>query len=296
MRKVLVLALDSLEYDLVEKYDFKNLKQVEYGKTILPVEHGEPIRTPAMWVSFITGKPPEVHGITGRKQFKGTGWGWLRRNIGAHLGFVKGKSKILEKLGVDMVREGREHLKVNTLFDYIPKSIYYNIPGYNESDENWEIRERMALAIEQHRGLREAREQMEEIYVKRREEFLDALEGDWELMMYHFFILDAMQHMFSWEEEYVESLYGRFEELTGIVQEKLGEDPDFLLLIVSDHGQSKGKHTYYGYYSSNRPLNLEDPKLTDFYQVTLDWLSKNPYTEEEEEIIAKRLRELGYIS
>ena len=38
MKKVLVFAIDALDYYLVEKYDLPNLKQIEYGTTQLPVE------------------------------------------------------------------------------------------------------------------------------------------------------------------------------------------------------------------------------------------------------------------
>jgi hypothetical protein len=35
MKRVVILGLDALEYDLVEKFDLKNLKQTEYGKIAL---------------------------------------------------------------------------------------------------------------------------------------------------------------------------------------------------------------------------------------------------------------------
>jgi predicted AlkP superfamily pyrophosphatase or phosphodiesterase len=294
LKKVLVLAIDALDYYLVKKYDLPNLKQNEYGSTKLPVKEGEPIRSPAMWVSFITGESPEVHGITGRTVFKSQKLTWLRKNIGPYLGFIKNKSKILEKIGGGMTQENSEHLRVNTIFDFIPNSLYYNIPGYKEPDENFELRERTALSLENRKGYREIKERMEEIYTKRREEFLYLLEEKWELLVYHFYILDGMQHLFSWDENFIKNLYLRFEELAEIVKTKVSDET--LIIIVSDHGQSDGKHTHYGFYSVNKPLNLSDPKLIDFYQIIMDYLEKKPYTEEEEKILADRLRKLGYVS
>ena len=294
MKKVLVFAIDALDYYLVEKYGLPNLKQKEYGTTQLPVEEGEPIRSPAMWVSFITGECPEVHGITGRKVFKSHRLTWLRKNIGPHLGFIKNKSKIMGKMGVGMTQEDNEHLKVNTIFDFIPNSLYFNIPGYKEPDENFELRERTALSLENRKGYREIKERMEEIYAKRKEEFLNLLDEKWELLVYHFYILDGMQHLFSWDENFIKNLYLRFEELAEIVKTKVSDET--LIIIVSDHGQSDGKHTHYGFYSVNKPLNLNDPKLVDFYQIIMDYLEKKPYTEEEEKILADRLRKLGYVS
>ena len=293
MKKVLVFAIDALDYHLVEKYELAELKQKEYGTTKLPVEEGEPIRSPAMWVSFITGEPPEIHGITGRKVFKSQSFNWLRKNIGPYLGFIKNKSKFFKKVGVEMTNEDKEHLKVNTIFDYVPNSLYYNIPGYREPDVNVELRERTALSLENRKGYREIKERMEEIYALRKEEFLNAFDDEWELLIYHFYVLDGMQHLFSWDENFIKSLYVRFEELTDIVKGKVGDET--LILIVSDHGQSDGKHTHYGFYSTNKPLNLENPRLIDFYQIILDYLEKKPYTEEEERILADRLRKLGYV-
>jgi len=36
--KVMILAFDGLEYELVEKFNLKNLKQIEYGKVRIPKE------------------------------------------------------------------------------------------------------------------------------------------------------------------------------------------------------------------------------------------------------------------
>jgi len=68
IKKVLILGLDALEYDLVEKWNLKNLKQEEYGKTELPIkkEDGYLYPEPAtviIWPCFITGMPPKKMGI-----------------------------------------------------------------------------------------------------------------------------------------------------------------------------------------------------------------------------------------
>jgi len=35
--KIFVFGLDGLEYDLVEKWDLTCLKQLEYGRTVVPI-------------------------------------------------------------------------------------------------------------------------------------------------------------------------------------------------------------------------------------------------------------------
>ena len=66
--KCVILGLDGLEYNIVERLKLKNIMQEEYGKVKLPKEcfkevatmdsiHFEPW-TPLVWHSFLTGKLP----------------------------------------------------------------------------------------------------------------------------------------------------------------------------------------------------------------------------------------------
>jgi len=59
INKALILGIDAIEYDLVEKWDLKNLKQEEYGKTELPLLPGQEPVTTIIWPCFITGKNPK---------------------------------------------------------------------------------------------------------------------------------------------------------------------------------------------------------------------------------------------
>ena len=73
--RVLILGIDALEYDLVEEWDLKNLKQKEYGKITVPItkEVGEPA-TEIIWPCLITGKQPKdmgyINTILYRQPFK----------------------------------------------------------------------------------------------------------------------------------------------------------------------------------------------------------------------------------
>lgn len=53
MKRVLIQANDESKYVIIDKFELKKIQQVEYGNTILPIENGEPIRTPVIWVIFI---------------------------------------------------------------------------------------------------------------------------------------------------------------------------------------------------------------------------------------------------
>ena len=62
--KVLILGIDAIEYDLIEEWNLKNLKQKEYGKIKVPITKNldEPA-TEIVWPCFITGKEPEEMGF-----------------------------------------------------------------------------------------------------------------------------------------------------------------------------------------------------------------------------------------
>jgi len=58
MGRVVILGLDGLEYNLVERFNLKTLMQLEYGETRLD-GFEEPLQTPILWRSFIMGALPE---------------------------------------------------------------------------------------------------------------------------------------------------------------------------------------------------------------------------------------------
>lgn len=65
MHKVVMLGFDGLEYTLVERGPFTNLKQREFGRVDISccAKKGEHPATPMICTSFITGTTPERHGI-----------------------------------------------------------------------------------------------------------------------------------------------------------------------------------------------------------------------------------------
>ncbi|MEF8849112.1 MAG: hypothetical protein V5A68_08295, partial [Candidatus Thermoplasmatota archaeon] len=64
IKKVVILGIDAVEYYLVEKWNLENLKQEEYGKTILPLLPGQEPVTVVIWPCFITGKKPKEMGYS----------------------------------------------------------------------------------------------------------------------------------------------------------------------------------------------------------------------------------------
>ena len=94
-------------------------------------------------------------------------------------------------------------------------------------------------------------------------------EGSWDLLMVHFLILDTIGHLYWYKPGKLKDAY-RF--MNTAVSRLLSKVKDQLVLIVSDHGMKKGVHAEYAFYSSNVPLKLVDPKLTDFHDIILERL------------------------
>ena len=289
LSKVLILGLDSLEYDLVEEYDIKSLKQVEYEKIdLLLKKHEEPI-TPLIWGSFITGKNPEEHGI---KSFHKWNNPIINKIASSNLmNFLDRKTSvqfhnILDKLGFKAHPPTRFDIKCDTLFDIIPNSIPISVPSFNEDECNKKIRKMLVKAPKLCTKL-----EAWKAFQDRKKRLLEALNGGWSLLFAHFFVLDTIQHLYFYDSNYIRTVYEEIGDFVGEIKEKI--DDDVRVLIISDHGQKGGLHTPYGFYSCNRRLNLQKPKITDFFHIVLEQLGIPSQSEMER--VKERLRRLGYI-
>lgn len=301
--KVLVLGIDALEYDLVEEYDLKNLKQKEYGKVDLLLKAHETPFTPALWCSFITGVRPEVHGVG-----KYRAWDnpliekmwvlartWLIKY--KNLRFINFELRetiisILEKIGFgksyadkNAFLTNREDINCDTIFDDIQDYVAISIPAFNEDPVNRELR-KMVVEGPKYRLKQEAWNAFE----NRKRRLFHALDKERSLVMVHFFVLDVIQHVFFYDKDYIRSAYERVDKLVEELKGRVGQNP--FTLIVSDHGQKRGLHTRYGFYSCNENLNLHSPKITDFAAIIRQKLG---VPSRHIELVKARLRKLGYI-
>ncbi|MFQ5951538.1 MAG: alkaline phosphatase family protein, partial [Candidatus Geothermarchaeales archaeon] len=236
--------------------------------------------------SFITGRLPHEHGIY-RYQY----WSnplidffsklphrlrlstWLyrlgRRPIG-QLG------KLLEKGGYRRSYVGKELLTGPTLFERVRNSVALSVPGYNWHPSYAWLNARLEHALDG-RGTGEFIEECWSVYRRRKAELLSLLHQEWTLVVCHFHLGDLLGHLYFSNRPRLEGeVYLEFERLAGQVRKALGERA--LILIVSDHGMWNGHHTPYGFYSSNLPLGLERPKLTDFYATIVNYVERSEQT------------------
>lgn len=293
--RVLIVGLDAAEYDVVAEGNYPHLKQVEYGRVEINVR---PLFTPIVWASFITGAGKEKHGIYGlhkwRNRFVDRLRNWLLETtlppkIGKQL--VLGEA-FLRFIGLEPRFYDRSDVKVPTIFDYVDRHIAISVPSYNEDSVNALLQKKELEAL--HSGSRKLMKETEELAWKvfraKRKKTLNLLRGDWDIFMVHFYFLDPLQHLFWYDSERISRAYEEADTTVKLIQGKMPKD--CLMLIVSDHGQKKGRHTPYGFYSSNEKLELNNPKITDFADTIRSYLGLP--TREEEVKIYRHLKSLGY--
>lgn len=273
-----ILALDALEYDLVEEFDLENIKQQEYGKTDITMF--KDLATPIIWASFISGLPPEKHGleINAIPHWRSSFIDNLRKlSMKVKLDRIKGKGKIFELLGFEhrafyeeMVTEFRSR-RIETLFDVIPNAKALSVPPY----QKWIDSETQLLtkqAIEKEEKISAFEKHVWKIFEQKRDKCIKIIqEGNWNLFMAHFMFTDLLGHFFAGNLTKMFGVYIKAEQLVEEVKNILGDET--LLLIVSDHGMKTfgkgmyGEHSDHGFYSSNIPLGLKNPKITDFFDL-----------------------------
>ncbi len=270
--RVFVLALDGLEFTLVKRWRLANLLQRTHGIYKAPVSpRFRKPHTPSAWTSFITGRPVEEHGID-------SWWTWGRLLDKLRLlppfAWVKGKRKLLTKLGIRPRLYGREDLRCPTLFDLIKPSVSLFVPGFSEPPE---IHLMLGEAMERGVGYyvraiwRVHRWRVAELF-KRLEE-----EQGWRFFMVWFDLADLLGHLYMVKDRL--KLMRAYVELDRLARRVGGlvDDGQTVLLIVSDHGMEPrgrtGDHSPYGFWSLNVETDWQPRRITDFYQKILEWAS-----------------------
>ena len=251
--RLLILALDGLDYDLVVKWRLKNLMQTCYGRhrTIVSPRYGEPL-TPTIWASFLTGKRPEEHGVDGWYTY---GRFLDKIRFMPIIRWVKGKRRLLSKLGLKPRIVDRRDLRTPTLLDIVKPSKALFVPAINEP--TWIHREYEEALM---RGLGNYIAKIWEIHGFRKRAFFKELgNGFWKLFMAWFDIADLLGHVCICKHR-LELLKAYMDLDRLVVQAKKILGDDVILLIVSDHGirpaeDGGGERSEHGFWS----LSVEPP-------------------------------------
>lgn len=281
--KCLILAFDGLEYNFVEKFNLENLKQDEYGKVQVPKECFIEVKygpakgkreafTPFVWFSFLTGKLPTEANF---KQFRK----WDNEFL-ATLGILSAKIKLnrlirnrigmlLKALGFSYRTFRKQDYKIPTIFDLTEKSHAINVPVYSEK---WTFG--LAQNLDNFRCFEDFVESVliaeSSKFQKLRNQVLQYLKqnSEWDLFMAYFPTLDHYGELCFRNTKKLHKMYMTFDIFVKEVKKSLNES---FVLVISDHGMERlgktpfGKHSDYAFYSINRKLGLDNPKITDFY-------------------------------
>ena len=287
---ICIIALDALEYDLVKEFNLEGLMQEEWGR--IDVTMFQDLSTPIVWASFITGLPPERHGLRLKPYSKPRELlhaclrlipeiipEKLRHNfpLQTRRRFFKTELVRRRKKQGEIYEDIREQFRsknLTTLFDNIHNSIAISISPYQQWIKPATMR-LMKETLERKVPFVIFEEHVRSIFLKKKRKLLDAIKrGGWRLLMVHFMFTDLLAHFKINNKQKMLEIYSEAESLVEEVKDILEEET--VLLIVSDHGMQFneelkfGEHTSHGFYSCNRKLGLANPKITYFYS----WVEK----------------------
>ena len=233
---MIILALDALDLDLVQDFKCKNLMQKEYGQT--DISDFKEARTIVLWASFLTGKNMEA-----RIPLK-TQWEF---KLDTEETFIK--------------------------FFNSPKAI--DVPSFSFKQENHaEERKLLKKYFDDKATIEEYDTIVWKFHEENKKEFFDSIDK-FDLVMGYFNLADAIGHLSFGISEKMRATYYELDKLAKEVK-----DLDDFILVISDHGMKAigryGDHTKNGYYSSNRKLGLNLPKITDFYNLMRPTKNESP--------------------
>lgn len=285
--KVLVVAFDGLDKELIEEFELENIQQEEFD-TIDNQKGVENIYTSELFASFITGKNPKQHGIEGLTTWSNSRGRIIdtvapKKLVESIRGFNKVQETLKTLLGTEEVKYSEEHLKEDTLFEKIDNSRAMYIPGYNPS-LFWQLKAE-TLPLKHGYGADEA----EEFWDSREHDFrkknlFSELENDIvsprDFLMVHLHRTDFHQHLYGdptgvMDKNKLRKLYQETDELAGEILEKAEGKYD-IVIFMSDHGlPAEHGHNYKAFYSSNKSLFDNVPKITDFHDKIIGLTDNN---------------------
>lgn len=276
--KIIILGIDALEYDLVEEWDLKYLKQKAYCKTDL--SDFDVIITPSIWGAMLTGKKiEEIEEIFLRRARFFSEHGVNIKSNPEQYVIAKIFRKILPKKIKDYVSKNlsRKFLpdpfkktyniiqrkRYTTIFDFFEKIWNNGIPAYNRNVSTKEEKQLMEKAI---RGdVKSLYNYSMQLYKKEKEELLKAITEDYDLIFWYTPFLDKIEHFYIAKKAKLLNIYMELNNLVKIVKEKL--DDNDVLYIISDHGMIPveddprgGDHSDHGFFSSNTGELIKKPQ------------------------------------
>lgn len=272
-RRIVILGFDGLEYNLVEEWDLKYIKQKTYTKTDL--SDFKVIVTPPIWASMLTGKKvPEIEElfvkrmkfVTARSNISRVKTPWYVK-LGAKLLPLPIRRLLGDAITPKPMQATYDYLlrnkKYKTIFDYFDSTWTNGIPSYGRNVSTEEVRRAMKDAVKG--NFKPLVEYAMKIYEQDRRTLFEALDNDYELIFWYTPFLDEISHFYIRKKLKLMNIYFDLNKLVKKVSQKLDEDD--VLYIISDHGMEPvpgspygGDHSDHGFFSSNTGELIEKPQ------------------------------------
>jgi hypothetical protein len=239
-------------------------KQKHFGKLKVPITEGagEPA-TNVVWTSFSTGKEPENHKIRYFSIYNNWLLRWLHRFIYLHPNIYRFVAKLnlaecAKKAGLKKEPVSAKHIGKTFFDDY--ESHVISLPCYNEDAVNYEIRKKLFDVFQNKMSEEEFMQMNLSAFNSRLERFEKEINKH-ELLCVHFFILDSLQHIYYYDKNKILWWYNYIaSRLEPVIKKIKGR-----VYMISDHGQKKGMHTSYGFWSSNKG-KIKEKSIVNFYR------------------------------
>ena len=274
--KVVVVAFDGMDYDLIQEFGLDAVTQEEFGT----IDNDTSIKyryTSELFASFITGETSEEHGAvkllrSDRNKIirEGVIPDYLIENYRGFWRLNQITEKILTKFmdidEGDDFKYSKMDLESKTIFDEIELSKPLFVPSYNP-DPRWQLGLPHKVSTLRERGRSDVREYSKKLTSSRLNEFYDLSFDFWDFIMLHLHDPDGVQDL---ELGDYRQDYERLDDIAQEITEKFSDD--WTIIFMSDHGLMEEKeHNKNAFYSCNRELfGNETPHITDFYDKVLE--------------------------
>ena len=282
MVKILIIGLDGLDPDLVERWRMCWFKQRFYGRHYVGLI--KDLYTPILWSCFLTGLNVEEHGYSLSELKEKRASDAFRSKLLCKLYLLRkriipikklGLRKLLIKFGLVDPYPGSimpEHLLRKTFLEELKARGYsvvaIEVPGYNESRNEYyrvKIDELVTASFrERSKLVEEALEDTSE----RVDRAIEYVASGYDVIFVYSPLPDVAFHMAvepnlsirAWLRSIHHSLYKVVKELLDIAKEN-----KYAVLIVSDHGFDLKNyyHSNYGFWS----LNIEPPSWWSIHSI-----------------------------
>jgi len=281
--KVIVLGIDGLEYNLVEKWSLKNLMQKNYCK--LDLSDYSVIVTPPIWGSMITGVVDEEVMKIWEKSAKILGMpGKLKQKKWAEIGFKIfdlippsiqrwAKYKVIDNIvggenPFDLTANYVNDKNLKNVFQFFKNPWTNGLPGYGKNIINSTKRKLFDKALSGDKI--PFKNHMIECYKSDKSQLLSALnKQEFDFIFWYTTLLDNLGHIYMGNEVFLLDYYLEINKLAGKVASTY---PDACIYVISDHGIKPisgglGVHSKYAFFSSNTNESIKKP--VDMYNLIL---------------------------